>query len=358
MWAIIVPRLQREVSRRGSGELGVMTKGLILGVSLTAVTLALSPWLTDASDERQPAPHDSRAPPPASRSATASTVVWLAGQTGPVTQEAPRNDSLCLTCHSDPSLQTWFADGRILSLQVDPRGLRDSAHGLLTCVTCHDDRHVYPPDRAEPLDFAAYQAEGTEMCIGCHLAAAGDYAESAHGQPVLTGSGDGATCNDCHSPVQSGHTVGWLSDPSLQLAPQSVDENCGRCHEQELKTYRHTSHSKVARFGDPERPANCTTCHDDHAVKAVDDPNEPLTAANLVTVCSRCHRGADEAFVSGWLGHEASSSQSPGLYYGERFIVLLIAASLGSGVAHISLDFRRRLTDRWRNGGARPGESR
>jgi hypothetical protein len=188
-----------------------------------------------------------------------------------------------------------------------------------------------------------------EMCIRCHLAAAGDYAESVHGQPILEGSGDGATCSDCHSAELSGHSVVWLDDPRSSLAPRSVDENCGRCHTKELASYRETSHSKVARFGDPERPANCTTCHGDHAVKAVDDPDEPLKAANLVTVCDRCHDGADEAFARGWLGHEASSSRF-GLYYAERSIVVLIAVSLGFGLVHMTLDFRRRLSDRWRGG--------
>lgn len=192
------------------------------------------------------------------------------------------------------------------------------------------------------------------MCIRCHLAAAGDYAQSVHAQSIFSGDGEGATCNDCHSLEWSGHSVGPVSAPRLLLAPQSVHENCGRCHAEALATYRQTPHSKVARFGDPQRVATCTTCHGDHAVRAVDDPEEPLTAATLVTVCGRCHQGADEAFASGWLGHALSPPRSAGVYYAERFIVLLITVSLGFGLVHMALDFLRPLADRWRPGGGHP----
>ena len=323
----------------------LMTRGSVLVVSLTAVMLALVPWRPLAGDERQPIPNS-----PLPTAAALPTC-----QPSPTYVLAPHTDSYCLTCHGNPSLQTRFADGGKLSLHVDARALRDSAHGLLTCTTCHADHEVCPPGRAEPLDSATYRIEATEMCISCHLAAAGDYAESAHGQPVLTDSGDGATCNDCHALEPSGHAVGWVSDPSLMLSPQSVDENCGRCHEDALRTYRHTSHSKVARFGDPDRPANCTTCHGDHAVKAVDDPDEPMTAANLVTVCGDCHDGADESFASGWRGHAASSSRSAGVYFTERSLVFLIATGLAFGLVHMALDLRRRLDGRWRGGGSDRG---
>ena len=323
-------------------------------MALAVVTLAFSPWLPLAASERQPTPNGFPIRSPASRLQTTSPAELPVGPR-PATQDGVRSDSYCLTCHSDPFLQTRFADGRGFALYVDARGLRDSAHALMTCLACHDDHEVYPPDRAEPLDFATYRTEATEMCIRCHLAAAGDYAQSVHAQPILSGNGEGATCSDCHSPEPSGHTVGQLSDPGSLLAPRSVDENCGRCHAQELDTYRQTSHNKVAQFGDPRRPATCITCHGDHAVTSVDDPNEPLTAARLATVCGRCHDGADESFASGWLGHKASPFRSTGFHYAERFIILSIAASLGFGLVHMTLDFVRALAGRWRRGGDNPG---
>lgn len=181
------------------------------------------------------------------------------------------------------------------------------------------------------------------MCIRCHLAAAGDYAESVHGEPVLSATGDGATCTDCHSPKFSGHSVTKVDDPKTALAPDSVHESCGRCHEEEMDSYRQTSHYKVARYGDPQRPATCTTCHGEHLVTAVDDPEEPLTAGNLVAVCGRCHGGADEAFASGWLGHTTTPSRAAGFYYAERFIVFSLTAGVGFGLLHMMLDLLRAL---------------
>lgn len=323
----------------------MMARTSLLAVNLAALTLALSLWLFHVDGERPPSPDGAPATILTSSSPATSPVQWVAQQPWPLIQEPPRNDSYCLTCHGDPSFRTRFADGRSLSLYVDARELRDSAHALSTCVTCHDDREVCPPDRTEPLDFATYWTEAAEMCIRCHLAAAGEYARDVHGRPIFSGTGEGARCNDCHSPELSGHTTAAVSDSRSQLGPQSVDENCGRCHAQELTTYRQTSHSKVVRFGDPQRSATCITCHSDHAVTAVDDPMEPLTAASLVTVCRGCHDGADEGFAGEWLGHEASPSRSASLYYAERFPVLLIAAGLGFALAHMTLDLVRRLAD-------------
>src|SRR3990170_3963698 len=135
---------------RGSSR---MARASLLAVNLAVLALGLSPWLSHPSNERQPLPDSFPIASPAGRSPTTSPVPSVAGQAWPATQEAPYTDSQCLACHGNAALRTRFSDGRRLSLYVNARGLRDSAHGLLTCVTCHDNHKVCPPDPGERLDF-------------------------------------------------------------------------------------------------------------------------------------------------------------------------------------------------------------
>lgn len=325
-----------------------MARASLLALILAVLTLALALRLGYAGASPQSLPPEVPHPAPARR-------LPPAAPDGPLTarQESSHTDSYCLTCHDDPTLQTQFADGRTLSLHVDAAALRDSAHGLVTCLTCHEDHEARPPDRVAPPEYAAYWAEATQMCLRCHLASAGGYAGSAHGRPVLSGAGEGATCVDCHAPEPSAHATGWAGDERLRLAPATVEVSCGRCHEEALRSYRDSSHTALTRLSEPDSLATCTTCHGDHAVTAVNDPERPLSAATLVPVCGSCHDGADEAFARGWLGHDTSSARSDVLHYLGRGIVLVMALGLSFGLAHMALDVVRPLADRSRRGGGR-----
>ena len=303
---------------------------------LIFAALVLAPWPARAGDEGRPAP--GRA---AVASAAGSFGVDAGRAAGPVPQEATRSDSFCLTCHDDTALETRLADGRALSLHVDARALRDSAHGLLGCVTCHTDLEAHPSGQMASSGLADYQARAAEMCVRCHLAAAGDYADSVHGAPVLSRTGEGATCIDCHSSDRSGHSTSRTAGLRSAAQAEAVAENCGRCHRDELATYRRTAHSSLVQFGDKRWAATCTNCHGDHAVSAVDDPAGALAPARLALACGECHRGADEKFAGEWLGHEASSSPSGLADYVHRGIVLLMALGVGFGLTHVTLDFLR-----------------
>lgn len=259
----------------------------------------------------------------------------------PLTQEPPLADAYCLTCHGDSSLTAGFSNGRTLSLYANLLALRDSAHDLLSCVTCHDTYEPPPPERTEPYDFAAYQAQATEMCVRCHTAAAEGYAASAHSETVIE-EGEGATCIDCHSPDGSGHSVAATKDPGSILSPARIAESCGRCHEEALSTYHDTSHGKVERFGDVKSTATCTTCHSDHAVQPADDLVAAPGESGLLTVCRDCHDGADGSFARAWPGHsEGARGGSPADVAG-RAGFFLAAAVVGFGLVHASLDLFRR----------------
>lgn len=261
----------------------------------------------------------------------------------PLAQQPPFADAFCLTCHGDSSLTAGFSDGRTLSLDVDLRAIRDSTHDLLSCVTCHDTYEPPPPERTEPYDFAAYQAEATAMCLRCHQAAAQGYSDSAHFKTVLD-EGKGATCIDCHSPNGSGHSIATTSEPGSFLDAGQIAGACGRCHEEARASYDDTSHGKVARFGDPGHTATCTTCHSDHAVRPVDDLVAASAAPAMAAVCGDCHDGADESFARAWPGHSEGAPAGSSVDVAGRAGFFVAAAVVAFGLVHVSLDMFRRWT--------------
>lgn len=261
------------------------------------------------------------------------------------TQEQSVGDAFCLTCHADSSLETGFTNGRTLSLYVDARVLRDSAHQFLDCVTCHDQYEIPRPERRPPLDFVAYQDEAEAMCARCHEAAANGYEGSAHWKSGFK-EGEVAICTECHSPDGSGHNVARTSGVRSMLAPASLSGTCGRCHEKASGTYEETSHGKVARFGDANATATCTSCHGDHAVEPVDDLLLPASKASLAAGCAKCHDGAGESFFQAWPGHSVGAPGGSAASIVGRAGFFMAAAVLAMGVTHASLDFWRRLSDR------------
>jgi predicted CXXCH cytochrome family protein len=241
-------------------------------------------------------------------------------------------------------MTTRAVSGRVVSMYVDSRVLRDSAHSRLDCVTCHTglDKHPDEPASTGAVDRAA---AAVVMCESCHEAASSGYGESVHGAPVLTGTGAGATCIDCHATDAAGHATARLAGvPSGTLA-ESVAENCGGCHESALDTYRMTAHSQLVRFGDGARAATCSSCHGAHAIVAAG--SGALTPARLAPVCQQCHDGADAKFAEAWRGHEASASPAglaDGLHKG---VIALMALCLAFGLAHTTIDFVRRPRRPW-----------
>ncbi len=274
----------------------------------------------------------------------------IAGEQGsaplqPDIQEPPTGDEYCQTCHANHSLTAGFTNGQPFSLYVDPRNLRDSAHNLFSCVTCHDQLGAHPAETPQTFDFAVYKSDAVEMCTRCHEAAVSGYAQSAHWKQLF-GRDEGATCIDCHSPDGSGHSVPPTSDRRSALGPARVADVCGNCHQQALASYSGTSHGKVARFGDATTTATCVTCHNDHGVRPVAELSGPGAGSQLAGICRECHEGADESFARAWPGHSegASSGSAAGLI--ERIGYVMAAGVVAFGLVHASLDSVRRLTDR------------
>src|SRR5579862_7489514 len=247
-----------------------------------------------------------------------------------------------------PSL-TPRCNGKSVSLHVDPQAFKDSIHGgMFTCVDCHTDvksaGHETTPKKISCAachadEQAAYDRSfhgkavqagnaSAATCVDCHgspheLLPASDpkskvhhtnvpatcgachsqqfvmekdglstqmvasYQQSVHGHAVANGSEKAAVCTDCHGT----HEILDAKDPKSPIFKFNVPLTCGRCHEQISKEFQQSIHGQALAHGNWQAPV-CTDCHGIHSIKALNDPNSSVSAANLAQVtCARCHEG-------------------------------------------------------------------
>ena len=315
-------------------------------------------------------------------------------------KDITQKNALCLQCHTTVGRVSEMSDGSQLSLNVDPKVLQGSVHGdKLLCLSCHVDSmgtpavesltlREYAVSRARACE-ACHQAEaaaytvsshgkamssgnlkaatctdchgfhgvqkastlktGQDSCALCHSNVVDTYKQSVHGQLVRSGRTDAAGCLDCHTPDRSPHEVQRVSEPNAVTSPKQQAETCGRCHPKPLETYLSTFHGMAMTLGVKDNAATCTDCHGTYGVQPVHGPeqNASLATTQMADNCARCHPGADENFVAGWMGHEEPSSEwFPLVHYAERFFFFLTTSVVAFGVLHVELDVLRWLANR------------
>ncbi len=257
----------------------------------------------------------------------------------PVTKE------VCLGCHSVPGLQKT-RDGKTVSLQIDKDSFEKSIHRGFECTTCHSDISGLPHkpelkpvqcDTCHAASVKAYaesihakvRAQGFKeppTCTSCHgdthkLVARSEpnspvhpkniaktcavchantelakkfriplvrpveaYLLSAHARAVAADK-SGAVCTDCHG----AHTILPAGDPASQIWRTRVPETCGKCHADVLTAYGQSIHGEAVARGVRDAPV-CTDCHGEHRILKRNEPNSPVSAANVAgETCGRCH---------------------------------------------------------------------
>jgi len=190
---------------------------------------------------------------------------------------------------SSPSRSSLPRDGKVLRLLM-------KAALMLAIFSC--------------LGFAQAPATGdtaTEnTCVSCHLALGDEMAAPV--DPVLKDvhGRRGLMCESCHGgnsretdPDRSmDPKVGFVGKPS----PAQIPAFCGKCHSNatfmrqfnpslrvdQQSEYATSVHGKRLVQGDMN-VATCVSCHGNHGVIAVKDPNSPVYATHVATTCSKCH---------------------------------------------------------------------
>ena len=269
------------------------------------------------------------------------------------------DENNCLSCHGNPELVKTSPSGEILSLYVSEEAVNTAAHRFIDCTTCHTTE---PHKVATPLTKVSL----AEKCGTCHQYEYKLHTESIHGQQLVQGNLDVATCVDCHSSEGNPHSVIRVLEYNAPTYKKNIAQTCAKCHsngalmenygivERVYESYLRSFHGKAIQLGTYEitqlDKATCSNCHGVHDIKSVSDPTSPVAGlANLAKTCEKCHPGAGEAFASGFLGHrEASTENIPVAHYTEIFFTILLITVISFGALVMLAAIIRFSINRWR----------
>jgi predicted CXXCH cytochrome family protein len=126
------------------------------------------------------------------------------------------------------------------------------------------------------------------------------YWQSHHGEALLEGDVNVATCFDCHD----GHRVLKVSDPGSQVYPTNEPEMCAGCHSDEalmapyniptnqFELYEDSVHGVALLENLDLRAPTCSTCHGAHGAA-------PPGFQEVANVCGQCHTATEDYYLEG-----------------------------------------------------------
>ncbi len=209
----------------------------------------------------------------------------------------------CLACHGNENLLKLSA-GTMKSFQVS--GVDRSAHAKVTCVQCHVDfKYEEGPDRTK-----LWTVNASLACQDCHehKEVAAEYASSVHGQKLMQGDLESASCGSCHG----GHYILRLDNAAAQAALHGAAYRvCARCHKEHYDSYDDYYHGAAYKRGALDAPA-CWDCHGAHDVLPSSDPSSTVSQQRMADTCGECHKGSAESFTlkAGDLIHKKAEARS------------------------------------------------
>jgi len=185
--------------------------------------------------------------------------------------------STCSVCHAEiETVHRKVIRGELWEKQE---------HILPACVDCHQPHEI----RSAFYDYGMADRD----CLECHenqnLVATEDgrslfvnYDELKRSQHTSI------ACSQCHSEVNvSKHRP-------CETIVSTVD--CSSCHAQVGEDYEKSTHGMLATRLDENAPT-CKECHGSHGTMGRLDPNSPIFAINIPTLCAKCHREGEHAAI-------------------------------------------------------------
>jgi cytochrome c553 len=160
------------------------------------------------------------------------------------------------------------------------------------------------------LTVSLFQAPAaTNTCVSCHLEIGDELAEPVEKFKSDVHSKRGLSCADCHGgdpkeidPERSmDPRKGFVGSP----APRQIPAFCGKCHSNAETMKRFNPRLRVdqeAEFATSvhgmriakgeTKAATCVSCHGNHGILSVTDPNAPVFPTHVAETCGRCHGDA------------------------------------------------------------------
>ena len=274
------------------------------------------------------------------------------------TQTSALDENNCLSCHGQPELSKT-ENGKEISLHVSEEEANTAAHRFIDCTTCHTSE---PHQVTTPLNKLSL----AEKCGSCHQHQYDLHLESIHGEQLVQGNPDVATCVDCHSLEGNPHSVIRVLEYTAPTYKKNIAATCAKCHaEEELmasygivekvyESYMRSFHGKAMQLGTYEiaqlDKATCTNCHGVHDIKSASNPTSPVAGLeNLSRTCEQCHPGAGIEFASGFLGHKEASPQNiPAAHYTEIVFTTLLISVVSFGALIVIIASIKYSINRWR----------
>ena len=216
----------------------------------------------------------------------------------PIVEPVLFADNSCITCHEQ-------LDDEHKRLTDDWSESIHASRGV-GCVSCHGGDPSQSDAAAAMSKDAGFlgpipRERTPALCASCHSRVdlmrqynlATDqfdqYWESRHGQALMEGDTQVATCFDCHG----GHRVLQVSDPESGVYPGNEPAMCAGCHADSgvMSTYDiptdqyesyQTSVHGMALARQDQRAPTCSTCHGKHGAA-------PPGLQQVANVCGQCH---------------------------------------------------------------------
>jgi predicted CXXCH cytochrome family protein len=201
-------------------------------------------------------------------------------------EPAQHTEEYCLSCHSNPDLETTLPSGETLSLYISPEQLKDSVHSPngIECEACHTNITTYPHPPIEYQTTRELSRSYYTACQKCHPDNYTKTLDSMHSKAAEAGNLDAPVCTDCHG----SHYVHPPDQPRT-LIPST----CGNCHTKEYSVYQSSVHGNaLEQEANPDVPV-CTTCHGVHNIQ---DPTTQQFRVDEPDLCATCH--ANEEMMS------------------------------------------------------------
>ena len=214
-----------------------------------------------------------------------------------------------------------------------------------SCDNCHDTHSFNVPVKNTP-QYDQWRLGIATSCGSCHEDQLDTYSGSIHGQEVLEKKNvKAAVCTDCHST----HAITSSSADPFKLA---VTEQCGTCHEKNLKTYMGTYHGQISTLG-YTYTAKCYDCHGSHQIVKTDDPKSMVHINNRLKTCQSCHSGKKELALApdGFAtyqphGHAGDFDKYPQIWVAWQIMLQLLVGTFAFFWLHTLLWFYREFKER------------
>ena len=197
-------------------------------------------------------------------------------------EETLKKNNKCLRCHKRDKTKL-LEDGEELSLQVHKDEYLSSAHGEVSCTSCHraigKRKHPSKKTNITITSQREYSLEMNDSCRKCHSTKFKQYQGSVHATMVAQGSTKAPLCTDCHS----AHAV-----ESMANYQAVTGLPCKNCHEDVFHSYSESVHGQARTGHNTIRDSHiqspiCADCHKSHEVTAL------AIGDTLRSTCIGCH---------------------------------------------------------------------